>query len=142
MSGGARNATWRYEIVGDVLTASNKAMTYTIALNVMYPPAPSAQANKGSISPRKVTQFLDGGARLYTVGQGRSARASARTVSEVASFTKTYLVPRVPRVATHPSLAVTVERGGEEERRLVRIETSLDQAVVLLRSIADGLGVK
>ena len=134
-------STWRFDVAGDVLTASNKVMIYTIKIEVPYHPTEHARiSNKGPIGPRSVTQFLDGGARLYTVGseRGTSGRAPARTVANVASFVGTYLVPRVP-----VSPAVEPERAApSNDERLVRIEASLVEAFALLRLIADGLGVK
>ena len=141
MSRRESGSTWRFEIAGDVLTAANKVMIYTIKIGVPYHPTEHARlSNKGPIGPRSVTQFLDGGARLYTIGseRGASGRASARTVANVSSFVGTYLVPRVP---VSPSVEPESATPSNEER-LVRIEASLVEAFALLRSIADGLGVK
>lgn len=137
MSSGTSGTTWRYEVVGDVLTATNKTMTYTIRLGVPYQPMPQARARAtGPIGPRSVTQFLDGGARLYTFGVDRETNRNAKTVALVSSFVGTYQVPRV-RLSPEPA-----RHDVRDDDRLARLEQSVGEAVALLRSIADGLGVK
>lgn len=138
MSSGTSGTTWRYEISGDVLTAANKTMVYTIRLGVPYQPMPQALARAtGPIGPRSVTQFLDGGARLYTSGVDRETNRNAKTVANVTSFVGTYQVPRV-RISAAPANHAEVH----DDDRLARLETSVAEVRTLLRLIADGLGIK
>lgn len=134
--------SWRYTVDGDTLTASNKVMSYTLRIGVMYQPAEHARTmSKGPIGPRSVTQFLDGGERLYTVGTERATngRDSARTVATVASFVGTYQVPRVlvaPRKPKPAALAAPLDT-----ERMSRLEARVEEVCAMVRAIADGLGV-
>ena len=135
--------SWRFEVANGVLTASNKAMIYTVQIGVPYAPNEHSRAmSKGPIGPRIVTQFLDGGSRLYTTGvvgstRGGNTRVPARTVATVSSFVGTYKVPRVPVV---PELASPGPAEVHDDDRFARLEQSVAEALTLLRALTAALG--
>ena len=77
-------STWRYEIDGDRMVATNRTARYEMRIGAEY--APRNPASK--LAPRAIIQYLDGGASLYTRGVGHN------TVATVQSFVSTYEVPR------------------------------------------------
>lgn len=135
-------STWRYAIAGDVLTATNRVMVYTLQLGVPYEPSEhAARSPKGPLGPRTITQFLDGGARLYTSGGGpRGSKAPPKTLCHVSSFVGTYAVPRT-RVDL-PESSPTVQRPRAPaaiEAHAKSIADSLEQIAGALNVIADKL---
>lgn len=130
------NSGWRYEVDGDVLTASNRVRVYKIRLGVLYYPSRSAEARaahgRGPLGPRAVTQFLDGGAKLYSRGP-----TDVSTVATVQSFTSTYVVPFVPVRG-----AVAVAPPAPEDDRLARIEALVGEVHKKLVWLCGELGAK
>lgn len=130
------NSGWRYEVDGDVLTASNRARVYKIRLGVLYYPSRSAEARgkhgRGPLGPRSVTQFLDGGAKLYSCGP-----TNISTVATVPSFVSTYVVPFA---STSASARGAVAAPADD--RLSRIESSVAEVHKMLSWICGELGAK
>lgn len=132
------NSGWRYEVDGDVLTASNRVRVYKIRLGVLYYPSRSAEARaahgRGPLGPRAVTQFLDGGTRLYASGP-----SNVSTVVKLSSFVSTYVVPFAPAVrAAHGQAS----QAPPEDDRLARIEALVGEVHKKLSWICGELGAK
>lgn len=137
-------STWRYAIAGDVLTATNRVMSYTLQLGVPYELSEhAARSSKGPLGPRTITQFLDGGARLYTSGAatGRRSKLPPKTLCHVSSFVGTYAVPRT-RIEPPPAAQQRVQRPRtptEHDLNIKSIADSLEQIASALNVIADKL---
>lgn len=132
-----QESSWRYAINGDVLTATSRILVYTIQLNVPYPPLPHTQK---TVAPRSVTQFLDGGARLYTSGAGNESSGRPKTLVKLVSFVGTYAVPRVARARQAATASVPTTASALEER-LQRLESTQLEMFELLRRLTTNLGV-
>lgn len=136
-------SSWRFAIVGDTLTASNKRMVYTLQIGIAYPPILNTDAR---IGPRRITQFLDEGCRLYTQAADTGAGRSAKTVARVASFVSTYAVPRVSVIAPAESAPAAIDTRLDSLLALVRkldgdqvriLDTRLDLLVLVQQVAAD-----